>query len=87
MSLDLFRQKMIDALTDAQSQYLEAATAMLPNMVKSADEYAMTQVDRLAFARAMTFARATVNDVFKKLTQPEEKVAEPAKVKQKGAVY
>lgn len=69
----LLRDACVKAIDEAQSKSLEDACAMMPGMAKTTDEYAMAQVDRLAFARAMTFCRRIINDETKKLTQPEDK--------------
>lgn len=87
MSLDLFREACIKKFDEAQTQLLEAACAMTPGMTKTTDEYAMSQVDRLASARMLTFARNVLNDQYRKMTEPEADQAVVTPIKRQGAVY
>lgn len=93
MDIGVFRDvlvKRLQATADAQTSMAmnaqpRAASNGIPAM--SADEYAMTQINYLATARANLFAIRIVEEEYKKLTTPEKTETGEPQEKTKRVAY
>lgn len=86
MSLDALRENTIKVFQNRADQCTSAAISITAGAVTGTDQYAMTQIERLAMARAYLDAQKIITDEFRKLTQPEDKPVEQIQPK-KRAMY
>lgn len=93
MTLNLFR----DAINKAFQERIDAARRNAismrfrppgPNLpAMTAEEYAMTQVERLCEARVLEDAIGIVTAEYRKMTQPEEVQRDAQEPKQRSRLY
>ncbi len=79
MDIGVYRDAIVKRLQDAADAQTQMALNTQPRSASpgiaamNSDEYAMTQINHLATARALLFALNAVHDEYKRLTQPEKK--------------
>jgi hypothetical protein len=72
MTLDLFRQNTLNALQAAIDNKTTAAVNMQAKQFTTVDQYAMSQAETLAEARALLLAQQVIQAEFTKLMKPQQ---------------